>query len=68
MKKSILLTIFDLSVFGGTERAVINLTKMFQACNVNITILSFYKQNEILYFQIPENIQIKYIGNTPPPP
>ncbi|TKX34238.1 glycosyltransferase family 4 protein [Campylobacter taeniopygiae] len=66
MKKSILLTIFDLSVFGGTERAVINLAKMFQTCNVNITILSFYKQNETLSFQIPENTQIKYIGNTPP--
>ncbi len=63
----VLLTIFDITTFGGTERMVINLAEYLAQNNIQVSILSFYQKYKYSKFNLPENIHIFYAKNSPPP-
>ncbi|MFQ6341524.1 glycosyltransferase family 4 protein [Campylobacter sp. VTCC 70190] len=57
----ILLVNYDMSVYGGTERVVVNLANSLAKENHNITILSVYKKNSLLPFSLHENINLHFL-------
>ncbi|WP_334098132.1 glycosyltransferase, partial [Helicobacter typhlonius] len=56
----ILLTINDISIFGGAERVVVNLANALSEVGHQVEILSFYKANETLPYQVNTNIKIHF--------
>ncbi|RDU63118.1 glycosyltransferase, partial [Helicobacter sp. MIT 14-3879] len=56
----ILLTIADISITGGGERVVVNLANAFISMGYNVEILSFYRANKTLPYNIKSNLTFLY--------
>ena len=56
----ILLTNYDMSVFGGTERMVTSLANLFREKHIDVTVFSFYRKNDSLPFPLNTQIQILF--------
>lgn len=52
----LLLTIGDLSITGGAERVVVNLANAFAARGHSVAILSFYRANENLPYELDSRV------------
>ncbi|MCX2717400.1 glycosyltransferase, partial [Helicobacter sp. MIT 21-1697] len=59
--KKILLTIFDISTFGGAERVVVNLANALNEKGHKVEILSFYQTNETLPYHIDKSIKVHFL-------
>ncbi len=62
----LLLSIYDLTVFGGTERMLINLSMLFAQHGIDVTILSFFRQNKPARFVLPPELNVIYFSDYPP--
>lgn len=49
---NILLTINDITITGGAERVCVNLANAFSECGHNAEILSFYRANNSVLYDI----------------
>ncbi|MBA8711352.1 glycosyltransferase family 4 protein [Campylobacter jejuni] len=56
----IVLLIGDITIGGGAERVVCNLANAFNELGYNVEILSFYKSEENLAYEVHKNIQISF--------
>ncbi|WP_334092830.1 glycosyltransferase family 4 protein [Helicobacter typhlonius] len=56
----ILLTIDDISTFGGAERVVVNLANALVEQGHKVEILSFFKTNENLPYNIDKDIRVHF--------
>lgn len=54
----ILLTINDISIFGGAERVVVNLANALSEVGYKVEILSFYKANKHLPYPMNDDIKL----------
>lgn len=61
----ILLTINDISITGGAERVVVNLANALAEAGNQVEILSFYKANENLPYDINAHIKLHFWHDIP---
>ena len=60
-RKRLIFVVLDITLKGGIERFVSNISQMFSDDNVKITIISFHKSNPEPLYSIPSNVQIIYL-------
>lgn len=56
----ILLTIYDISVVGGTERVVCNLANAFCKMGHKVSVLSLYKANPSIPFEFDQDVKLHF--------
>ncbi|MGI0405791.1 glycosyltransferase family 4 protein [Helicobacter himalayensis] len=61
MKTKILLTIADISIFGGLERVVVNLANAFVEAGYSVEILSFYRGSENLPYALNPQVKLFFL-------
>ncbi len=61
MKTKILLTIADISIFGGLERVVVNLANAFVEAGYDVEILSFYRGSENLPYALNPQVKLFFL-------
>ncbi|MBZ7932578.1 glycosyltransferase family 4 protein [Campylobacter sp. RM10543] len=59
---NILLLIGDITIGGGAERVVVNLANAFLEYGHKVKILSFYRENENIAYEINKNIQVDFLN------
>ncbi|MBZ7964587.1 glycosyltransferase family 4 protein [Campylobacter sp. 2457A] len=59
---NILLLIGDITIGGGAERVVVNLANAFLKYDHKVKILSFYKENENIAYEIDKNIKVDFLN------
>ncbi|TKX33052.1 glycosyltransferase family 4 protein [Campylobacter aviculae] len=59
---NILLLIGDITIGGGAERVVVNLANAFLKYDHKVKILSFYKGNENIAYEIDKNIKVDFLN------
>ena len=57
----ILLINYDMTVYGGTERVVVNLANSLAKENHNVAILSVYKKTSLLPFSLHKNVSLFFL-------
>ena len=61
----IIITLRDITEYGGGERVITNLANAFESRGHKITILSFYKANEKITYELNKNIEVIYLSKGP---
>lgn len=56
----VLITIYDATVVGGTERMVVTLANLLSEKKIDVTIHSFYKRNDCIPFELNENVRVVF--------
>ncbi|TKX32071.1 glycosyltransferase family 4 protein [Campylobacter estrildidarum] len=59
---NILLLIGDITIGGGAERVVVNLANAFLEYGYKVKILSFYKANENIAYELDKNIKVDFLN------
>ncbi|MBZ7959009.1 glycosyltransferase family 4 protein [Campylobacter molothri] len=59
---NILLLIGDITIGGGAERVVVNLANAFLEYGHKVKILSFYRENKNIAYEINKNIQVDFLN------
>ena len=53
----------DITLKGGLERFVVNLSELLSGYGCDITILSFFKSNSSVMYKLPDRVTVKYLTN-----
>lgn len=54
----VLITIYDATVVGGTERMVVTLANLLSEKNIEVTIYSIYKGNDSIPFKLNQKVRV----------
>lgn len=61
--KKIILTVSDITTFGGVQRVVANLSSLL-ANYYDVTVVSFYKKNKAIPYQMDKRVIVDYINDS----
>lgn len=56
----VLITSYDVSVFGGTERMVVTLANLLSEKNIDVTIYSIYGSKDSIPFKLNKNVRVVF--------